>query len=45
MQPNILTRKLNVKVGELLSKYQIQYTGKRTREGSSLCLKRIDQSV
>ena len=45
MQPNILTRKLNVKVGELLSEYQIQYTAKRTREGSSLCLKRIDQSV
>lgn len=45
MQPNILTRKLNVKVGELLSGYQIQYTAKRTREGSSLCFKRIDQSV
>ena len=45
MQPNILTRKLNVKVGKLLSEYQIQYTAKRTREGSSLCLKRIDQIV
>lgn len=45
MQPNILTRKLNVKVSELLSEYQIQYTAKRIREGSSLCLKRIDQSV
>lgn len=45
MQPNILTRKLNVKVGELLSEYQIQYTAKRTREGSSLCLKLLAQSV
>ena len=32
-------------VSELLSEYQIQYTAKRIREGSSLCLKRIDQSV
>lgn len=45
IQPNILTRKLNVKAGELLSEYQIQYTAKRTREGSSLCLKRLGQSV
>ena len=45
MQPNILTRKLNVKAGELLSEYQIQYTAKRTREGSSLCLKLLDQIV
>lgn len=45
IQPNILTRKLNVKAGELLSEYQIQYTAKRTREGSSLCLKLLAQSV
>ena len=45
MQPNILTRKLNVKVSELLSEYQIQYTAKRTRDGSSLCLKLLDQTV
>lgn len=45
IQPNILTRKLNVKAGELLSEYQIQYTAKRIREGSSLCLKLLDQSV
>ncbi len=39
-QPNILTRKLNVKAGELLNEYQIEYSVKRTRNGSSISLTR-----
>ena len=39
-QPNILTRRLNVKAGELLSEYGIEYSMKRTRNGSSICLSR-----
>ena len=39
-QPNILTRRLNVKAGELLSEYGIEYSMKRTRNGSSICLTR-----
>ena len=38
LQPNILTRQLNVKAGELASEYQVQYTSRRTRTGSSICL-------
>lgn len=40
IQPNILTRRLNVKAGKLLSEYQIEYSMKRTRNGSAICLKR-----
>ena len=40
IQPNILTRRLNVKAGELLSEYQIEYSVKRTRNGSFICLAR-----
>ena len=41
IQPNILTRRLNVKAGELLNEYQINYSMKRTRNGSSICLTKI----
>ena len=40
VQPNILTRRLNVKAGELLNEHGIEYTVKRTRGGSSICLVR-----
>ena len=40
LQPNILTRRLNVKAGELRSEYGIEYTMKRTRNGSAICLVR-----
>ena len=40
LQPNILTRRLNVKAGELRSEYGIEYTMKRTRNGSSISLVR-----
>lgn len=40
MQPNILTRRLNVKAGELLNEYGIEYSVKRTRNGSAICLAR-----
>lgn len=40
IQPNILTRRLNVKAGELLIEYQIEYAMKRTRNGSSISLAR-----
>ena len=39
MQPNILTRQLNVKAGELLSEYGVEYTVKRTRNGSAIRLR------
>ena len=41
MQPNILTRRLNVKAGELRNEYGIEYTAKRTRNGSLISLVRI----
>ena len=40
IQPNILTRRLNVKAGELRNEYQIDYSIKRTRNGSAICLAR-----
>ena len=40
MQPNILTRRLNVKAGELRSEYGIEYAMKRTRNGSAISLVR-----
>lgn len=43
MQPNILTRRLNVKAGELLNEYNIEYAMKRTRNGSSISLARKDR--
>lgn len=42
IQPNILTRQLNVKAGDLLNEYQIEYTMKRTRTGSAIRLKKLD---
>ena len=41
MQPNILTRRLNVKAGELRNEYGIEYTAKRTRNASFISLVRI----
>lgn len=38
LQPNILTRRLNIKAGELLNEYQIKYSVKRTRNGSFISL-------
>ncbi len=40
LQPNILTRRLNVKAGELRTEYGIDYTMKRTRNGSFIRLER-----
>lgn len=40
IQPNILTRRLNVNAGELRNEYQINYSVKRTRNGSAICLAR-----
>lgn len=40
IQPNILTRKLNVKAGRLMNEYGIEYTARHTRNGSYICLKR-----
>lgn len=40
MAPNILTRRLNVKAGELLNDHGIEYTVKRTRNGSFIRLVR-----
>lgn len=40
IQPNILTRRLNVKAGELLNEYGIEYAMKRTRNGSFISLTR-----
>ncbi|MGM9555952.1 MAG: AAA family ATPase [Oscillospiraceae bacterium] len=40
IQPNILTRRLNVKAGELRNEYQIDYSVKRTRNGSAIYLTR-----
>ena len=38
IQPNILTRRLNVKAGELLNEYGIEYAMKRTCNASSIRL-------
>ena len=40
LQPNILTRRLNVKAGDLLNEYSIEYAVKRTRNGSFISLAR-----
>ena len=40
MAPNILTRRLNVKAGDLLNEYSIEYAVKRTRNGSFISLAR-----
>ena len=40
IQPNILTRRLNVKAGDLLNEYGIEYAVKRTRNGSFISLAR-----
>ncbi|MDD5912769.1 MAG: helicase RepA family protein [Oscillospiraceae bacterium] len=40
IQPNILTRRLNVNAGKLRNEYNIEYAMKRTRNGSSISLAR-----
>ena len=40
IQPNILTRRLNVKAGDLLNEYSIEYAVKRTRNESFISLAR-----
>ena len=40
VQPNILTRRLNVKAAELLNEHGVEYSVKRTRSGSSISLAR-----
>lgn len=40
IQPNILTRRLNVNAGKLRDEYNIEYAMKRTRNGSSISLAR-----
>ena len=40
IQPNILTRRLNVNAGELRNEYNIEYAMKHTRNGSSISLAR-----
>ena len=43
LQPNILTRRLNVKCGDLKNDYGITYTIKRNRHGSCISLSRLEQ--
>jgi len=45
IQPNILTRKLNVLVSELLNEYGIEYKAERNRNGCCISLKRLKQEV
>ena len=45
IQPNILTRKLNVKAGELRSEYRIEYRSKRNRNGSIITLTLSENQV
>ena len=41
IQPNILTRRLNVKAGELMNEHQIEYAMRHTRNGSAISLKKL----
>ena len=41
IQPNILTRRLNVKAGVLMNEHQIEYAMRHTRNGSAISLKRL----
>ena len=45
MKPNILTRRLNVKNGELKSEYGIALTVSHNRNGSCISLSRLEQEV
>ena len=45
MQPNALTRKLNVTTGKLLNDYSIRYTHAHTRNGSRISLTRISETT
>ena len=44
IQPNALTKKLNVKTGTLFNNYSIMYERTRTRNGSKINLKRIAEN-
>ena len=44
LQPNILTRKLNISMEPLLLDYDIQYESTRGHDGRMITLKRIEQS-
>ena len=45
IQPNILTRRLNVNHDVLKSKYGICYASRHTRSGSMICLTREEQTT
>jgi len=45
VQPNALTKKLNVSNGKLLNDYSIRYTNTHTRSGSRICLTRITETT
>ena len=45
VQPNALTRKLNVKAGALLNDYAIRYENIHTRNGSKISLSRIEEET
>ena len=45
MKPNILTRRLNVKSGELRNEYGIALTVSHNRNGSCISLGRLEQEV
>lgn len=45
IQPNTLTKRLNVKVGVLKDHYRVAYSSKRTRNGSYIQLRRLEPKV
>jgi len=45
IQPNALTKKLNVKAGTLLSDYSIRYENTHTRNGSRISLIRVAEET
>lgn len=45
IQPNTLTKRLNVKAGTLSDHYRVAYSSKRTRNGSYIQLKRLALEV
>jgi len=45
IQPNVLTKKLNVNAGVLLNDYAILYENNHTRNGSRISLKRMAEEA
>lgn len=45
IQPNALTKKLNVRAGKLLNEFQIRYENTHSRSGSRISLTRIEAAV